>query len=96
MEYTPEDYDRLYKDSRGPRPLKRFLRFWGAVLVTVALIFGVTAAALSLGKPEQPATMPTAKPVYESKEELGRLRHPCELPYAHRGADGRWIQGCAK
>lgn len=94
MEYTPEDYDRLYKDSRGPSPLKRFLRFWGAVLVTVALIYGLAAALLSM----QPVTvaMPAAKPVYESNEATRRLSSPCAVSYSYVRDDGRRVNGCAK
>lgn len=99
MEYTREDHDRCYgADRPKPRRVGRFLLFWGAaVLALMATVYGVTAAALSLAKPEQPSPMPAAtKTAYESRESLRHLRHPCELPYAHRGANGRWVQGCAK
>lgn len=94
MEYTREDHDRCYGPER-PRQSRvvRFLGFWVAVAVTLAVLYGVTAAALSLSRPEP---MPAAKPVYESNESLKRLSHPCAVSYAHRGATGRWVQGCAK
>lgn len=95
MEYTREDHERCYGPDRPiPSSLGRFLRFWGAVAVTVVLIYGVALALLSMQR--VPVAMPSAKPVYESNEATRRLSSPCAVSYAHRGANGRWVQGCAK
>lgn len=95
MEYTREDHERCYgRDRPIPSRVGRFLRFWGAVAVTVGLIYVLAAALFSLQR--EPVAMPSAKPVYESNEATRRLSSPCAVSYAHRGANGRWVQGCAK
>lgn len=87
MEYHPQDYDRLYRDSRGPRPLRSFLRFWGAVVVAVLIVYGIAYALLSLQRDEP------QKPSEPQAEKLAMHRAfviACDATLSSRGAGEKW------
>lgn len=71
----------------------KVLGFTAGVLAVVGVTYAITVAALSLAPV---GTMPAARPAYESRQALQLLSYPCAVTYAHRGANGKWIQGCAK
>lgn len=71
----------------------KVLGFTAGVLALAGALYAVTVVALSL---EPVVKMPPAEPIYESRQALRRMSHPCAVSYAHRGATGKWVQGCAK